>query len=76
MTLVYHRRSGVTHMVAEPVPEILAVMGDDRLGAQDIVKRLGERFELQDSDDALASVTARLEELAALGLVHRVPRDA
>lgn len=76
MTLVYHRRSGVTHMVAEPVPEILAVMGDDRLDAQDIVKRLGEQFDLQDSDDALVSVIARLEELAALGLVHRVLLDA
>jgi hypothetical protein len=29
MTLIYQRRSGITHIVAEPVPEILAAMGED-----------------------------------------------
>ena len=28
MTLIYQRRSGITHIVADPVPQILDVMGD------------------------------------------------
>ena len=33
MTLIYQRRSGLTHIVAEPVPEILAAMAEDALDA-------------------------------------------
>jgi PqqD family protein of HPr-rel-A system len=70
MTLIYQRRSGITHIVAEPVPQILAAMGDDWLSAADVAKRLADMFEINVSD-ATAIVTARLEELAALGLVER-----
>jgi PqqD family protein of HPr-rel-A system len=72
MTLIYHRRSGVTHMVAEPVPEMLQVMAGDSIDAGEVLTRLAATFDLDESDDALASVTARLEELAELGLVHRI----
>jgi PqqD family protein of HPr-rel-A system len=70
MTLIYQRRSGITHIVAEPVPQILAAMGDDWLSAADVAKRLADMFEINVSD-ATAIVTARLEELATLGLVER-----
>ena len=73
MTLIYQRRSGITHIVAEPIPEILAVMGDEFLSAEDVAARLASSFEL-DASNATAIVSARLEELAALGLVER--RDA
>jgi PqqD family protein of HPr-rel-A system len=69
MTLMYQRRSGITHIVAEPVPEILAVMGDDVLSADAIAQRLADAFDI-DSTDAAEIVAARLEELAALGLVE------
>jgi PqqD family protein of HPr-rel-A system len=72
ITLIYHRRSGVTHMVAEPVPEILSVMGLDVLDAATVVTRLAESFDLDTTDDAISTVAARLEELADLGLVERV----
>jgi PqqD family protein of HPr-rel-A system len=68
MTLIYQRRSGITHMVAEPVPEILA--------AAMLVAKLSDQFDLGDGDDAEAIIAARLEELAELGLVHRSHRDA
>lgn len=71
MTALYQRRSGMTHMVAEPVPEILAVMGSDVLDAAAVAKRLAVQFDFEDAD-AEAVVAARLEELAALGLVERV----
>lgn len=70
MTLIYQRRSGITHIVAEPVPEILAVMGDDIVSAEEVAARLARAFDL-DAADAADVVAARLDELAQLGLVER-----
>lgn len=69
--LIFHARSGMTHMVMAPVPEILSVMGDDRVHAGDVLARLSARFDVSGDDDVLATVAARLDELAALGLVVR-----
>lgn len=71
VTLVYQRRSGITHIVAEPVPEMLEAMGDDALSAAELARRLSDQFDLGTQDDAEEVVAARLEELAALGLVFR-----
>lgn len=71
MTLIYQRRSGITHIVAEPVPEILAAMGEDALDVAAVAKRLAAQFDI-DMGNAEAVVASRLEELAALGLVERV----
>jgi PqqD family protein of HPr-rel-A system len=71
MTLIYQRRSGVTHIVAEPVPEILAAMGGDALSPADLAKRLAAQFDIE-GEDVAEVVAARLEELAALGLVERL----
>lgn len=76
ITLIYQRRSGITHMIAEPVPEILAAMGDETITAPAILKRLSAQFDLGDTEDAVAVISARLEELADLGLIDRVARDA
>jgi PqqD family protein of HPr-rel-A system len=70
LTLVYHRPSGITHIVDAPVPEILETLGRQPLSAPDLLAKLGEAFDLADADpDAL---TARLDELAAVGLVERL----
>lgn len=76
ITLIYQRRSGITHMVAEPVPEILAAMGADVVDAAAVVARLAAAFDLGAAEDALETVMARLEELADLGLVQRVTPNA
>lgn len=76
ITLIYHRRSGITHMVAEPVPEILTAMGNVAVTAAILVATLSEQFDLGTDEDAEAVVTARLEELAELGLVHRSRHNA
>jgi PqqD family protein of HPr-rel-A system len=76
ITLIYQRRSGITHMVSEPVPEMLAAMGDGPVDAAALVARLSEQFDLGATDDALTIIAARLEELASLGLVERVSSDA
>lgn len=71
ITLIYQRRSGITHLVTEPVPEMLEAMGDDAVSASELAKRLSAAFDLGSEDDAEAVIAARLEELALLGLVAR-----
>jgi PqqD family protein of HPr-rel-A system len=72
MTLIYQRRSGITHMVGEPVPQMLAAMGDDAVDAGALVERLADSFDLGEAGAAAALIAERLEELAELGLVERV----
>lgn len=70
LTLIYHRASGITHIVDSPVPEILDTLAPQPLAAPDLLARLGERFDLVDADpQALAT---RLDELVAVGLVERL----
>lgn len=72
MTLIYQRRSGITHMVGEPVPQMLEAMGNDAVDAATLALRLAASFELGGQDDAVALIAERLEELAELGLVERI----
>jgi PqqD family protein of HPr-rel-A system len=67
LTAIYHRASGQTHVVAEPVPELLAALGK---GVCDVVA-LALRLGLDDSGETLALLTERLDELVATGLVAR-----
>jgi PqqD family protein of HPr-rel-A system len=70
LTLLYHRRSGLTHILAPPAPQILAALAAGPADATEIVARIGEDFEL-DSEDPAAAIAARLAELEAAGLVWR-----
>ncbi|NYD89298.1 HPr-rel-A system PqqD family peptide chaperone [Sphingomonas melonis] len=67
-TAVFHRPSGITHLLVSPAPEIVALLADAPLDLDTLLVRLGERFDLADADrDALV---ARLDELVAAGLVE------
>ena len=72
MTLLFHRTSGITHMLADPAPAILEVMEGHSLTAAEIAARLASRFEVESDIDVEDIVVARLEELSALGLVSRM----
>jgi PqqD family protein of HPr-rel-A system len=76
MTLIYQRRSGITHLVSEPVPEILAAMSDGSMNAENLAAKLATQFDLGGEADATAVVADRLAELADLGLVERVAPNA
>jgi PqqD family protein of HPr-rel-A system len=76
MTLIYQRRSGITHLVSEPVPEILAAMGGESMNAENLAAKLAAIFDLGPEADAIAVIADRLEELADLGLVERVAPHA
>ncbi len=73
MTLLYHRPSGITHMLADPAPAILEVMNEAVLSTVEIAERLSARFDLESNIDTENIVLARLEELSRLGLVAPVP---
>ena len=65
LTAIYHRASGQTHVVAEPVPEILAALGAGAADVPALMARLG----IADSEKTRAVLCERLEELVATGLV-------
>lgn len=68
LTLVYHRASGITHVVDAPVPEILEALAEP-MDMPALLAALDARYDLVDADPA--ALTARLDELAAVGLVER-----
>ncbi|MGC6401741.1 HPr-rel-A system PqqD family peptide chaperone [Sphingomonas sp. FW199] len=70
LTAIHDRRSGQTHLVAAPVPELLEALGDGALDAAALLARLAEQFDLVDGD--AAALAERLEELTATGLVERL----
>jgi PqqD family protein of HPr-rel-A system len=72
MTLIYQRRSGITHIVAEPVAEILAVMGEDIVDVGLIAARLAAKFDLGDPREARLVIADRLSELEQIGLIEKV----
>lgn len=71
MTLIFQRASGITHMVADPVPAIMEVMETDSVSVNDIARRLAASYDLVEGVETIDIVLARLEELCSLGLVER-----
>ncbi len=69
LTLIYHRASGITHLVDSPVPELLDLLADS-LTLDQLLTALAARFDLLDPDRA--ALAARLDELVESGLVERV----
>lgn len=66
LTLVYHRASGITHVLASPAPELLSALAEP-LTLAELRARLVAEFELADAADG--ALQARLDELVAAGLV-------
>ena len=67
LTAIYQRRSGQTHVVAEPVPEILAALAEPA----DIDALIG-RLGVPATEESRALIAARLDELTETGLVERL----
>ncbi|MCW4463635.1 HPr-rel-A system PqqD family peptide chaperone [Sphingomonas sp. BT-65] len=70
LTLVYHRASGITHVVDSPVPELLEALGGDALTLDETLAALAAAHDLIDPD--AGALAARLDELVAAGLVEQV----
>ena len=66
-TAVFHRASGITHLLTEPAPQILTTLGEGGMTLDALLATLSAEYAIADSDrDALA---ARLDELVVSGLV-------
>jgi PqqD family protein of HPr-rel-A system len=73
LTLVYHRPSGTTHVVAPVVVSILEVLHERALSAAEVTAALLERHAFDEECDVVAAtVAARLAEIAAIDLIDRV----
>lgn len=72
-TAIYHRPSGITHLLNEPAPQILEALAGEPLDLGALLNRLAERFDLGDmAGEGEAALRARLDELEAAGLVDRL----
>ena len=70
LAVLFHPRSGQTHIVAPPSPEILDVLAEGEADLDGLVARLCQRFEFDESEGR-AAIAARLGELETAGLVRR-----
>jgi PqqD family protein of HPr-rel-A system len=68
LVALYDRASAMTHVLAEPVPEILEALGPSALTATQLLAAL----DLPDDEDTRPVLLARLDELEVSGLVRRV----
>ncbi|WP_294236006.1 HPr-rel-A system PqqD family peptide chaperone [uncultured Sphingomonas sp.] len=72
-TAVYHRPSGITHLLNEPAPQILEALDEAPLDIEALLARLAGTYDLGDADeDDTAILRVRLDELEAAGLVDRL----
>jgi PqqD family protein of HPr-rel-A system len=68
LTAIYHRASGQTHVVAEPMPEILVALSTGDADVAELIQRLN----LADDAETRALLTARIRELVEAGLVAQI----
>ena len=68
-TILYHRPSRATHVLASPAPELIAALAEGPADVAMLAARLAATHDLA-ADDAVAdTLRARLDELVASGLV-------
>ena len=71
LAAIYHRRSGQTHIVSEPLPEILSALEDGPLTPEGLLARLSVDAAISVESDPGDELAARIAELEAIGLVRR-----
>jgi PqqD family protein of HPr-rel-A system len=69
-TAVYHRASGITHLLTEPAPQILAILQERALSLDSLLDRLERDYDV--ADGTREALAARLDELVEAGLVARL----
>jgi PqqD family protein of HPr-rel-A system len=69
LVAVYHRPSGVTHLLGAPSPELLDALAAGPAGAAMLRDRLAALYDLD--GDGTATIAARMEELIVAGLAWR-----
>lgn len=77
MALLYDRRSGITHIIAQPAPQIIEALGHNILQPAQIEKILNKEYDIQSfEDDNIDSfediIIARLDEFVDLGIAEKI----
>lgn len=67
LTLLYHRPSGITHILDSPLPEIIAALEREPLAPDILMAQLSRHYDLE--GDA-AELELHLGSLVALGLAR------
>ena len=70
LTALFHRPSGMTHILAPPAPQILEALAGNPGDAAEIIERIKAHFDIE-AEDEQGAIAARLAELEAAGLVRR-----
>ena len=68
LAILFHERSGMTHILAPPAPQILDALATGPAEVPELLRRLREVYDLDEG--AAAAVAARLGELELAGLVR------
>ena len=71
LSVLFHRPSGMTHIVAPPAPQILEALRLGPADAGELLARLCAWYDFE-GDEAADAIEARLEELEGAGLVSRL----
>jgi PqqD family protein of HPr-rel-A system len=66
-TAIFHRRSGTTHLLVEPAPQLLEALAGRTLTVAALRELLTARYDLPDASDE--ALKARLAELVDAGLI-------
>lgn len=77
MALLYDRQSGITHIIAQPAPQIIEALGHNILEPTQIEKILNKQYDIQSfEDDNIDSfediIIARLDEFVDLGIAEKI----
>ena len=71
LSVLFHRPSGMTHIVAPPAPQILEALRMGPADAGELLARLRAWYDFE-GDEAADAIEARLDELEGAGLVSRL----
>lgn len=77
MSLLYDKKSGITHIIAEPAPQIIEALGQDVMEPVQIEQILKKQYDIQvyedeSSDNFEDIIIARLDEFVDLGLAEKI----
>jgi PqqD family protein of HPr-rel-A system len=71
LTAIYHRASGMTHLVGDPMPQIMTALHEQSSTLADLLSVLAKDHGLVIDGDAAGALQSRLDELITTGLIAR-----
>jgi PqqD family protein of HPr-rel-A system len=72
LTAIYHRASGVTHIVSDPVPQIVAALHAQPLDISGLLFVLARDHGAVIDDSATEALQCRIDELLTIGLITQL----